>query len=169
MENKNIFTIQFERELLDREIEANDGEVNEAQIEQIEINREELDSKVEKYLYSIKEKERRVSIIQGEQEYHKAELKRLDALKKPLETRISNMTKTIDGALRFFGIDKIDFDIFKVSFRKSKQTIITDESLLPKCCFAPKVISKSEIKKLIETGKVKKGAEIIENTTLQIK
>ena len=73
--------------------------------------------------------------------------------------------------MQFFGIDKLSFDLHKVSFRKSKKTVVTDESLLPGSCFVTikKLITLTEIKALINSGGIKEGAEIIENKNLSIK
>ena len=169
MENKNIFTIQFELEEIEKQIEANEGEITAKEFEIYEITKDELKSKIEKYLYVIKDLELNNSEVVGRINYHKEEIKRLEAIKKPRENKIIRMKDVISSALKFFSVETLEYSEFKLSFRKSKSVVVMNESELPKVAFESKLKSKTDLKKLIEDGTITTGAEIKTNSNLQIK
>ena len=169
-ENKNIYQLMFDLSETETLLDESCGD-GEDLIERYEITREEINEKLEKYCHVRSGLIRRISPIDGEIDFLKSEIKRLELLKKPMLSHIDRIESVIDGCLRHFGVDKLELNIFNLSFRKSSKTVITDESLLPKSCFTTvkKPIALNEIKKLIDSGKVKAGAEIQVNKNLQIK
>ena len=141
------------------------GEFDEELINALTIKKEELNHKTESLACIVKETETREDQIDKE-------IKRLQALKKRYGLVRKRIEDSILTSLISLGENKVEGLKATISFRKSCQTIIEDEELLPdeykkvKITFEPK---KTEIKKAIEQGINVPGArlEIIQN--LQVK
>lgn len=74
--------------------------------------------------------------------------------------------------MEMMGITKIETELGNLSLRKSKSVNIYDESLIDKKFIeieTKEKISKTEIKKAIETGENVQGANIVEKNNLNIK
>jgi len=100
------------------------------------------------------------------------EIKRLNELKKSRLSNAERIEKWISYSMTNNGIEKIDTDLFKLSFRKSKATIIDNEKELDKKFIDVKITAKpnlTSIKKAIENGEEVSGAHLEERKNLQIK
>lgn len=102
-----------------------------------------------------------------------SEIERLLKMKKSNESKIKRIENIIDYTFRDeYKWKPVMFWNFKIWYRKSKQTIILDEDLIPseyKKEVVKTTISKSDIKKAIESGKFIQGASVCENMNLNIK
>ena len=80
------------------------------------------------------------------------------------------MEDAISNSLKLRGIDKFDGGTFKLSFRKSTQLIIDDETKVPKKFLkVSTTIDKLAIKAIYNTGKSFEWAHLQENNNIQIK
>lgn len=104
-----------------------------------------------------------------------AEIERLQARQKRNKAKIDRVEKIVDyNFSEMYNWKAIAFWNFTVSYRKSKQTIIEDESLLPEKFVIKEMIEKvsipkAEIKKAIEDWEEVPWAKIQENKSLTIK
>lgn len=100
------------------------------------------------------------------------EIKRLTALKKQKENTSKKLKEYIESEMNSIGLNKIEGELFKVSFRKSKAVKILDETKIPKEFIKVKTtetVSKVDLSKALKNGEIIEGAELIENRSLQIK
>lgn len=100
------------------------------------------------------------------------EVKRLTAMSKTLGNRIDYLTEATSEVLQACGIERIDGVQAVISFRRSEQTIIDDESELPDEYTTTKITvtpDKTKIKNAIKAGQAVPGARLIEKRNIQIK
>lgn len=100
------------------------------------------------------------------------EVKRLTAMSKTLGNRIDYLTEATSEVLQICGIERIDGIKSVISFRRSEQTIIDDESEIPDEYMATKITvtpDKTKIKNAIKAGQAVPGARLIEKRNIQIK
>jgi sulfur carrier protein ThiS len=100
------------------------------------------------------------------------EIKRLTDLKYSYLKKADNIKNYISFSLLKNGIEKLETDISKLSFRKSQSLVITDEKLIPEEFIKikeVKSIDKIAIKEAIKGGRTIDGAIIEEKQNLQIK
>lgn len=122
----------------------------------------DFSEKIENCIKVIRNKNARV-------EAYKAEIARLDALKKSESKAIEEIKKRISEAMRLTQHDKLDTTLFKVGFRKSK-AVIVDETKLPKKYMKAKWSpDKETIKELLNSGATIRGAHIEERRNLSIR
>lgn len=122
----------------------------------------DFSEKIENCIKVIRNKNARV-------EAYKAEIARLDALKKSESKAIEEIKKRISEAMRLTQHDKLDTTLFKVGFRKSK-AVIVDETKLPKKYMKAKWSpDKERIKELLKGGSTIRGAHIEERRNLNIR
>lgn len=115
-----------------------------------------FDEKIENCCYLIKESEARSSGIN-------AEIKRLQELKRLEDSKTDSLKNYIRQQMELTGRTKIKGKLFNISLGKpSDIVVINDEDALPDCAFemVRKIISKTEIKKLVQSGTIKDGASI---------
>jgi hypothetical protein len=144
-------------------IAESDGEITPEQESLLVITQQELEAKGVNYAFAIRELDSTVDAID-------AEIERLKKLKEKPKALSVKLKEKIGDAMKEFDVEKIESATIKLSFRKSKETIIEDESTLPESCFEIKrTVSKTKVKELIESGMVVSGAYILEKKSLQIK
>lgn len=149
------------RELLS-EVEAQEGELSPETAEKLQINRSEYKQKAEAYLYHIKAKEARIEEARKIAEQCRKVIERE-------ERQINWLKSVLLKAVQLFG--GVETTLFKVSKRKSTALQITALELIPdRFLVKTETISadKKAIKEAILAGEAIKGAEIIENESLQI-
>lgn len=101
-----------------------------------------------------------------------AEIKRLQALKKRVDREQERVKDYLAQACEMTGTKQINGIYANISFRKSEQTIIDDESALPKEYVIEKVTyspDKTKIKAAIKAGQEVQGAHIEIKQNIQIK
>lgn len=68
------------------------------------------------------------------------------------------------------GIEKIETDYFRLSFRKSESVVVDDvEKLSDEYIVTKKSANKVAIKKALKSGQTIEGATIVETNNLQVK
>lgn len=141
------------------------AEDNEALTEYLSSIQDQMDNKINATVRLIKNRELSSAVLEHE-------IKRLMELKKGNDKAVENIKGFISRAMLDHGIEKIETDICKLSFRKSKAVMIGEVESLPKEFLNEKVTvtpNKVAIKEAIEAGEVVPGAQIVENMNLQIK
>lgn len=100
------------------------------------------------------------------------EIARLSKLKSIYENTASRLKDYMGYELQKNGIEKLETEIAKLSFRKSESLKVTDEKLIPSEFVQIKeykTVDKLAVKKAIKEGRQIDGAVLIENKNLQIK
>lgn len=98
------------------------------------------------------------------------EAKRLSEIAKFYKNRAERVKKSVAWAMESHGIEKIETDMFRLSFRKSESVLVDDVEVLPKeYVVLKKSADKTAIKKALKDGVTVEGARIIANNNLQIK
>lgn len=139
-------------------------------------NQEELNSYLDVLNIELEEKAKNIFMliknIEAPVTAIDEEIKRLTEMKRSYQSKANNLTNYISYTMQKNGIDRIESDIVKFSFRKSEALEITDESLIPAEYIKTKevkTVDKIAIKKDIKEGKEIEGAYIKVNKNLQIK
>jgi hypothetical protein len=160
----NIFQIQKEYLQISEMLQENGGELTEEIEQLLLINESSLLTKSTGYCQVIKNLDSELLIIDSE-------IKRLQGLKDSRKKTIERLKESIANAMITFDKDVIETPLYKISFRASKSVQIFDENILPDNCkkIEIKPISKTEIKKMIDSGIKIPGARIVENKNLTIK
>lgn len=100
------------------------------------------------------------------------EIKRLSELKNVYKNKSDSLKDYISYSMQKNGIEKVETDIARLSFRKSQTVEIEDISKLPERFVVTKVSKtpdKKAIKEAIENGEAVEGARIDTHNNLQIK
>jgi len=162
----NIYQIGQEYLELSEILQDNGGELTEELELRLAINESNLVEKSTGYIQVIKS-------LDSENDIIDSEIKRLQGLKSNRTKTINRLKETVKDEMLIFGKDKIETPLYKITFRSSKSVEIYDADLLPPECLKVEVvtkpISKTDIKKLIDSGKEIPGAKVVENRNLQIK
>lgn len=122
----------------------------------------DYEEKVENYIKVIKN-------IESDVEARKAEIKRLTELNKADEKKKDHLKETLSTSMALTGHERVDTQLFKVSFRKS-QAVEVDETVLPE---AYKVATwkpdKKRLKEDLKNGLEIIGASLVERKNLSIR
>jgi hypothetical protein len=145
---------------------AESGEFDQEAIDEAMADVEDaIEQKAENYALVMKNLEGNVMGLD-------AEIKRLQAMKKSVESNIDYMKDRLSDMLTAAEKKKFKTDHFAFSFRKSESVSVVDQTLLPGDYIKVKVtelVDKTEIKKAIKAGEIIPGAELIQKQNLQIK
>lgn len=159
----NLFKISKEYLQLLDELEEREGELTPEIEQKLAINESQFETKVEGYVALIRK-------LQSDIETARDEEKRISKIRKSRENLVERLKSNLDSVMQMKGEDRYDAPTFKLSYRKSKQVRILDEEQIPEEYLRIKVEpSKSEIKKLLDSGEVVDWAKIVENKNLQIR
>ena len=160
-----IYQIQNEYLSIIESIVDNDGLITDEQTELLKINKEQLEVKGISYGYIIKQLEGNIDLID-------LEIKRLNALKKPLVNSIDRLKNNLSQAMQMFEVTELKTPLLKINFRKSESVEVTDIDLLD-ADFVKTTITKAAdkvaIKEAIKQGENVQGAVLVTNQNLQIK
>lgn len=162
---KSIYNLQSEYIELMNQIEDNEGELTPELSAQLDITKEQLEDKATSYCYLSKQLDIDTSQID-------AEISRLQALKSSKVKLQAQLEDRVSQAMIRFGIDNIERNNLKLSFRASKQLIIAEGTKIPKQFQIVKmntVVDKAKLKAHIESGKKVKGVSILEKKNLQVR
>ena len=161
----NIYKIETEYRDIISVLVENGGELT-PEIEQaLQINQKDLYRKSESYAYAIKE-------LDGEIDFIKSEIERLQALISKRDKSICRMKETVLKAMELYEINKIETPIIKISVRESEVVEMINEDQIEPIFKVEKVtttISKSAIKEAIKSGINVNGVGIKKNKSVQIK
>lgn len=161
----NIYQIEQEYLSLAAQLIENGGETNEELDAALAINKENFEIKSAKYAYVTKKFDDEVTLLDKE-------IERLTALKNSREKAKEKLKSIVKEGMLLYGVEKIETQNIKLSFRASKETIIDDAALLPKkykTIVKVEKIDKKAVKNDLEAGVKVKGAHLQENKNLQIK
>ena len=141
------------------------GEITEEQETALSISKEQLQNKGVCYGFIVKELEGNIDLID-------LEIKRLNALKKPLVNSIDRLKNNLSQAMQMFDVTELKTPLLKINFRKSESIEVTDIDLLD-ADFVKTTITKAAdkiaIKEAIKAEIPVRGAVLITNYNLQIK
>jgi hypothetical protein len=141
------------------------GEITEEQETALSISKEQLQNKGVCYGFIVKELEGNIDLID-------LEIKRLQALKKPLVNSIDRLKNNLTQAMQMFDVTELKTPLLKINFRKSESIEVTDIDLLD-ADFVKTTITKAAdkiaIKDAIKAEIPVRGAVLITNYNLQIK
>lgn len=158
-----LYHIEQELSAINEELMSAGGELTPELENKLAITQAELSEKATNYGIVILNNESDITAIE-------TEIKRLQALKAPLETANKKLKEAISNAMINYGIEKVESPTLKLSFRKSEAVEVFDETLLNQKFFNYKpTIDKTEIKKAIKDGEDVQGARIVTNQNLQLK
>ena len=158
-----LFHIEQELNAINEELINSGGELSPELETTLAITQEELSNKSANYAIVILKNEADVNILE-------AEIKRLQALKVPIEATNEKLKEAISNAMLNYGIEKVETPLVKLSFRKSESVQVFDEAMLNQKFFnyAP-TIDKTAIKQAIKAGEDVQGARIETKHNLQVK
>jgi hypothetical protein len=143
----------------------NGGELTPELDIELAINKEQLQNKGVCYGFIVKELEGNIDLID-------LEIKRLQALKKPLVNSIDRLKNNLSQAMQMFDVTELKTPLLKINFRKSESIEVTDIDLLD-ADFVKTTITKAAdkiaIKEAIKAEIPVRGAVLITNYNLQIK
>lgn len=111
-------------------------------------------------------------MLGNESEKIRREIERLTALKKHVDREQTRVKDYLAQACEMTGTERLSGVYASISFRKSEQTIIEDESLLPMEYMIEKVTytpDKAKIKAAIKAGQEVQGARVQVKQNIQIK
>ena len=141
------------------------GEITEDQETALSISKEQLQNKGVCYGFIVKELEGNIDLID-------LEIKRLNALKKPLVNSIDRLKNNLSNAMQMFEVTELKTPLLKINFRKSESVEVTDIDLLD-ADFVKTTITKAAdkiaIKEAIKAEIPVRGAVLLTNYNLQIK
>ena len=141
-------------------------EAEESQIEQIkDIIKAQIDSKGTGIIAVIRNEESDIEAL-------KAEIKRLQDLKKSKENRIENLKKYTKECLEDANIKKVSTSLGNMTVRKNPPVVVLDESLIPNEYKKEVVEIKFDKKAILadlKEGVVVEGAVLKNSTSLMIK
>lgn len=157
-----LYHIEQSLNELNESLIANGGELSPELETQLAITQQELSEKGANYGLVILSNERDIESID-------AEIKRLQALKAPIEATNKKLKEAISNALQNYGIEKIETPLVKMSFRKSSSVEVDETKLNQKWFKYVATPDKTLIKQAIKEGEVIDGAEIVEKLNLQVK
>lgn len=116
--------------------------------------------------------------IDGDIAKLKAEEDRLAERRNAKKNTYDRMKQYLSDELQRAGIGKIETERNKITFRKSKQVRISDEAAFIEWAktdadnllsFSAPKVNKTAVKDAIESGKMVRFAEIVENQNIQLK
>lgn len=165
MQATSLYHIRREHLDILAQIEEQDGELADHQEYALQLTEEAFQEKAVSVGFITKFLANDVTLID-------AEIKRLQALKAATARRQEWFEDQLAGAMRQFGVEKIDTPTLKISFRKSLAVEVEDEAKLPACYVVTKTTTapdKKAIKEAIQKGQEVPGASLTERQNLQIK
>jgi hypothetical protein len=143
----------------------NGGELTPELETELAITKQDLQNKGVCYGFIVKELEGNIDLID-------LEIKRLNALKKPLVNSIDRLKNNLSNAMQMFEVTELKTPLLKINFRKSESIEVTDIDLLD-ADFVKTTITKAAdkiaIKEAIKQGENVQGAVLVTNQNLQIK
>lgn len=143
----------------------NGGELTPELETELAITKQDLQNKGVCYGFIVKELEGNIDLID-------LEIKRLNALKKPLVNSIDRLKNNLSQAMQMFDVTELKTPLLKINFRKSESVEVTDIDLLD-ADFVKTTITKAAdkvaIKEAIKQGENVQGAILVTNQNLQIK
>jgi len=159
----NLYEITQQQQELNNLLEESYGELTPELEQALELNLDNFSAKAEGYVKAIKN-------YKAESDAIAEEIKRLQEKKKVCENAVNRMKTALSTSMDIFGMNKVQAGLFKISLTTSKAVNIIDENAIPENYKRVKYeVSKTDIKKAIESGETIEGAEIVENKSITIR
>ncbi len=162
---KSLYHIQQEYQLVLSELDELDGEVTPELEQRLMIAEHELQEKGANYALVIHDYTSRIDAID-------TQIERLENLKSSYKSKSEVLKSNIKNAMLHFGLDKIEHDLVKLSFRKSESVEVENQDLIPKEFIKEKISyspDKTAIKEAIKGGQDVQGCKLVTNYNLQVK
>ena len=160
----SLYTIEQNYLTLVENLIDNGGELTPELETELAITKQDLQNKGVCYGFIVKELEGNIDLID-------LEIKRLNALKKPLVNSIDRLKNNLSNAMQMFEVTELKTPLLKINFRKSESVEVTDIDLLD-ADFVKTTITKAAdkvaIKEAIKQGENVQGAVLVTNQNLQI-
>ena len=161
----SLYTIEQNYLTLVENLIDNGGELTPELETELAITKQDLQNKGVCYGFIVKELEGNIDLID-------LEIKRLNALKKPLVNSIDRLKNNLSNAMQMFEVTELKTPLLKINFRKSESVEVTDIDLLD-ADFVKTTITKAAdkiaIKEAIKAEIPVRGAVLLTNYNLQIK
>ena len=161
----SLYTIEQNYLTLVENLIDNGGELTPELETELAITKQDLQNKGVCYGFIVKELEGNIDLID-------LEIKRLNALKKPLVNSIDRLKNNLSQAMQMFDVTELKTPLLKINFRKSESIEVTDIDLLD-ADFVKTTITKAAdkvaIKEAIKAEIPVRGAVLLTNYNLQIK
>ena len=161
----SLYTIEQNYLTLVENLIDNGGELTPELETELAITKQDLQNKGVCYGFIVKELEGNIDLID-------LEIKRLNALKKPLVNSIDRLKNNLSQAMQMFEVTELKTPLLKINFRKSESVEVTDIDLLD-TDFVKTTITKAAdkiaIKEAIKAEIPVRGAVLLTNYNLQIK
>ena len=159
----NLYEITQQQQELNNLLEESYGELTPELEQALELNLDNFSAKAEGYVKAIKN-------YKAESDAIAEEIKCLQEKKKVCENAVNRMKTALSTSMDIFGMNKVRAGLFKISLTTSKAVNIIDENAIPENYKRVKYeVSKTDIKKAIESGETIEGAEIVENKSITIR
>jgi hypothetical protein len=161
----SLYTIEQNYLTLVENLIENGGELTPELETELAITKQDLQNKGVCYGFIVKELEGNIDLID-------LEIKRLNALKKPLVNSIDRLKNNLSNAMQMFDVTELKTPLLKINFRKSESVEIEDLALLDSNYIkvvTTKTADKIAIKEAIKSGENVQGAVLVTNQNLQIK
>lgn len=163
MESLYIVSQRY-RSIVDQIVQAG-GEANNIIIDLLAENRNDLTTAASNFALLTRE-------LEGQVKAYEAEIARLTKLKQQAENSIESIKKQVAYAMDITGTTSIKGELINISFRKSEETVIENEALIPdiyKDSKTVKTVDKKAIKEIIKAGIEVPGASVVEKKNIQFK
>ena len=177
MEKLTLYTLTERQAQIEDLLLENGGELTPEVEELLNDNAEALAVKVDGYNHILRR-------LEGFAAQAKAEVDRLTKLRRTAENGAKSLKAHIASVMAAQGIEKLESDTCKITWRKSTAVEVTDEDALllpfkntievlrqnlPGYLTVEVSINKTALKEAINAGKPVAGAEIVENRNIQIR
>lgn len=141
-----------------------DMEVEDIQsyLDSIDLQKEEKVDNIIKFVRSLDASAQAIDI----------EITRLSALRDSMKKKSKSLLDYVDFVMKKFSMETITTSIAKLSFRKAKSVLVTDEEAIPRQYFKERTtvtLDKARLLADLKTGVQVPGAELQENKHLQVK
>lgn len=158
-----LYQITEEQKRINYLLEESGGEITPEIEELMTITEANLVAKGEGYAKAIFHYKRVEEAIKAEEE-------RLSKIKKTCQNIQANLKERIANAMLIFEKESLEYDTFKISFRKSTSIEIDESASIPNDYIKVKTeIDKRGLTEAIKSGKQIDGVRLRENKNIQIK
>lgn len=158
-----LYNITEEQLRLNDMLEAAEGELTPELEEALAINADNFKSKAAGYSATIMDARARIKALADE-------IKRLQRMKNVEQRKVEILSERLSDALKLFGIDHMNVDKYRLSFRRSSSVNITDACAVPERFIQrTATFDKAAIKEAMKNGETVDGAEMTEIQNLQIR
>lgn len=163
MSKLTLYTITSEQLRINELLEESGGELTPEIEEALILNEENFLTKSEGYIESI-------ARYKALAEAADVRIKEMQRIKKTAENIEKRLKERLQHAMVVMGHDKVDVGLRKLSLRSSTSVSITNEDAIPaEYIIVETKVDKMKIKEALKNGVAIDGAELVHNTSIQIR